>query len=364
MGRSSDDGRVLMAGPHPSVALTRVAVRTALERVFAGVPPTRRRLVAGVSGGADSLALAAALAFEAPKQQVDVEVVVVDHQVQAGSDEVAAQAVRVCVDDLGFGPDRVRVIPVSVDADAAEGFEAAARSARHGALRDAADAFDAARVVLAHTADDQAEQVLLGLMRGSGTRALAGMRPDRARLLRPFLLGPDVVRGGPVRRVDTLAACDALGLQPWHDPQNDDVAFSRVRARKTLQALEGSLDAATLHRSLFRTAAAAGRDADLLDRLTDEALARSAGTSDAAQWPATWPVEALGALDPALRIRALRRLLVLHGARDSELASHHVLDVERLLTAWRGQGPIDVPGSVEVSRAGGEVTITPRRTRE
>ena len=222
----------------------------------------------------------------------------------------------------------------------------------------------AAAVLLAHTRDDQAEQVLLALMRGSGPRALAGMRADRARLLRPFLLGPEIVPGGPVRRVDTELACEALGLEPWHDPHNDDPAFSRVRARHTLAALERELAAPTLRRSLFRTAAAAGRDADLLDRLTDEALARSAGTDDARAWPATWSVEALVGLDPALRIRALRRLLVLHGARDAELSSGHLFDVERLLVAWSGQGPIDVPGSVEVRRVGGEMTISPRRKGE
>ncbi|MHA6751313.1 tRNA lysidine(34) synthetase TilS [Dermacoccus nishinomiyaensis] len=353
-----------MSGPHPSVALTRLAVRTALQRTFSSDAAGERRVVAGVSGGADSMALAAALAFEAPKQGVAVDVVIVDHGLQAGSADVAERARRACVDQLGFADDDVRTVAVIVDADAPEGLEAAARAARRRALFDVADAVGAARAVLAHTADDQAEQVLLGLMRGSGTRALAGMRADRARLLRPFLLGPEIVPGGPVRRVDTELACEALGLEPWHDPHNDDPAFSRVRARHTLAALERELAAPTLRRSLFRTAAAAGRDADLLDRLTDEALARSAGTDDAQAWPATWSVVALVGLDPALRIRALRRLLVLHGARDAELSSGHLFDVERLLVAWSGQGPIDVPGSVEVRRVGGEMTISPRRKGE
>ena len=317
--------------------------------------------LAGVSGGADSLALAAALAFEAPKQDVAVDVVIVDHGLQAGSSDVAERARAVCTEQLGFAEDTVRTVPVTVDVTAPEGLEAAARAARHRALFDVADTVGAVRAVLAHTADDQAEQVLLGLMRGSGTRALAGMRADRARLLRPFLLGPEIVPGGPVRRVDTELACEALGLEPWHDPHNDDPTFSRVRARHTLTALEHELAAPTPRRSLFRTAAAAGRDADLLDRLTDEALARSAGTDDARAWPATWSAEALAGLDPALRIRALRRLLVLHGARDAELSSGHLFDVERLLVAWSGQGPIDVPGSVEVRRVGGEMTISPRR---
>lgn len=349
-----------MPGPPAAVALTRLAVRHALRRAVPDAPAPRH-LVAGVSGGADSLALAAALAFEAPRQAVMVDVVIVDHRLQPGSADVAERARATCVDKLGFETNRVTVVAVDVDARHPDGPEAAARSSRHAALRDAAARLGAARVVLAHTADDQAEQVLLGLLRGSGTTALAGMRADRRDLLRPFLFGPDVVPGGPVTRAHTEAACAASGLEPWHDPHNEDPAFARVRARRALADLERDLEAPALRRSLFRTAAAAARDADLLSRLTDEALTRIAGTSDETGWPAAWPVEALHALDPALRIRALRRLLVLHGARASELAQHHLLDVERLIVGWRGQGPIDVPGSVEVNRAGGEIVIGPRR---
>lgn len=349
-----------MPGPHPAVALTRLAVRHALRIAFADVR-RERRVVAGVSGGADSLALAAALAFEAPKQSTEVAVVIVDHGLQAGSRDVAERARSTCIDHIGLSPERVRAVEVSVDDGHPDGLEAAARAARHTALRQVAHEVGAQRIALGHTADDQAEQVLLGLMRGSGTTALAGMRPDRDALLRPFLYGSDVVPGGPIAREHTESACTALALEPWHDPHNDNRAFARVRARQALADLERDLAAPTLRRSLFRSAASAGRDADLLARLTDEALARATGTSDERQWPTTWPVEALTALDPALRIRALRRLLVLHGARASELAQHHLLDVERLLVGWRGQGPIDVPGSVEVSRVGGEVVIRPRR---
>ena len=375
-----------MTRPDPGLALTRLAVRHALRRVFypqdaasggqpdgalaaASVGPLAHRsaprcIVAGVSGGADSLALAAALAFEAPRLGVEAHAAIVDHGLQDGSAQVAERAGRICVENLGYPPERVRVVGVDVPRRSGKGPEAAARTARHDALHAVAQGLGGARVALAHTGDDQAEQVLLGLMRGSGVRALAGMRPERAGVLRPFLLGPEAVPGGPVLRAHTEAACTALGLRPWQDPHNDDTAFSRVRVRRVLGQMERELDTPTLRRSLYRTAQAAARDADLLDRLTDEALARAAGSDDASTWPPAWPVEVLTALDPALRVRALRRLLVLHGARDGELASHHVSDVERLLTAWRGQGPIDVPGHVEVRRIGGEVVIGPRRERQ
>lgn len=359
-----------MPGPHKSVALTRLCVRYALNRVLAapddaiGVrPKPPGALLVAVSGGSDSLALAAAVRFEAPKLGFTPHVVIVDHGLQPGSDAVAQQARTQCVDGIGYAPRRVHVRRADV-VSTSSGPEADAREARYEQLRAAASELGAQRIVLGHTGNDQAEQVLLGLMRGSGTRSLAGIRVDTGELLRPFLLDAARVLGAPVMRADTEAACAALGLQPWSDPHNTDDAYARVRVRNLLQRLEGDLATPGITGNLVRTASHAARDADFLDEQTDAALARAAGSRDAATWPNRWPVEALGALAPALRIRALRRLLVLHGARDSELASHHLYEVEKLLTNWRGQGPIQVPGSVEVERSGGEVAITATGTSQ
>ena len=93
------------------------------------------------------------------------------------------------------------------------GPEAAARQARYAAFELAAEESGASAILLGHTMDDQAETVLLGLARGSGARSIAGMAPAAGGYLRP-LLG--------LRRAQTVAACAALGLDPWHDPQNDD----------------------------------------------------------------------------------------------------------------------------------------------
>lgn len=348
-----------MPGPHPAIALTRLAVRRALARVFADTDDAaQRRVVVGVSGGADSLALAAALAFEAPKRGVDVHAVVVDHQLQDGSAQVAERARQQCR-ALGL---EARVVSVEVS-PSADGPEAAARAARHAALRAVADDVDAARIALGHTGDDQAEQVLLGLLRGSGTRSLAGMRLDRDGLLRPFLADPQSVPGAPVLRVHTQAACDALGIEPWHDPHNDDRSYRRVQARQLLALVSEQLDAPTLAVSLARSAQSAARDADFLDAETERTLRQLSGAPDPREWPATWSATSLSGLDPAIRIRALRRLLVLHGARDSELASRHLLEVESLLVNWHGQGPIHVPGEIQVRRGGGQLLIEPL-TRE
>lgn len=353
-----------MPGPHPAVALTRRVVRQTLNHLLVpddsitfGHAPQPGPLLVAVSGGADSLALAAAVAFEAPKLGFTAHVLIVDHGLQTGSADVARTAAQQCIDGLGYSPEHVRMTQVEVGETSA-GLEADARRARYAALRQRADELGAQRIMLGHTGNDQAEQVLLGLMRGSGTRSLAGMRVDTRGLLRPFLTDGQLVNGAPVMRDDTEQACAALGLKPWRDPHNTSDAFARVRARKVLAMLENDLGTHGITKNLIRTAASAARDADYLDAETDAALAAIAGTPKANEWPPTWPVEALASLPSALRLRALRRLLVLHGAKDSELASHHIYEVERLLVNWRGQGPIQVPGNVQVHRGGGEVAIT------
>ncbi|EUA23612.1 tRNA(Ile)-lysidine synthetase [Mycobacterium xenopi 4042] len=145
---------------------------------------------------------------------------IVDHGLQAGSAQVAATARRQAME---LGCVDAQVLCVQVGADG--GLEAAARAARYEALQ-------AARgdrpVLLAHTLDDQAETVLLGLGRGSGARSIAGMRPHDPPWCRP-LLG--------LRRAVTHAACDELGLAAWHDPHNSDRRFTRTRLRQEVLPL-------------------------------------------------------------------------------------------------------------------------------
>ena len=148
-------------GPHPAVAEVRRAVRTAL----AGV-----EMLVACSGGADSLALAAATIFEARRANLSAGLVTVDHALSPGSLE-QARAVASIGFELGYDPAEV----VRVVVGTAGGPEAAARAARYAALDAAGEAFGAA-VLLGHTLDDQAETVLLGLGRGSGPRSVAGMR--------------------------------------------------------------------------------------------------------------------------------------------------------------------------------------------
>ncbi len=319
--------------PHPAVAAVRVAVRASL----ADLDPADLVLVA-CSGGADSLALADGLAFVAAEQGRPAGAVVVDHGLQEGSDEVARSAATTL---RAMGLEPVEVVTVTVPPATGEGLEAVARTARYAALDEAAARLGATVVLLGHTRDDQAEQVLLGLVRGSGARSLAGMAAARDHHRRP-LLG--------TTREQTRAACEAEGLDWWDDPMNEDPAFTRVRARRAVADLERDLGPG-VPAALARTADLLREDADHLDGLADAAVA--------VLGHGPWAVEDLVALPPAIRSRVWRRLLRAAGAPAGQLSARHADACDRLLTAWHGQGPVHAPGDLRVGRIDGRVTIAP-----
>ena len=330
-----------MPGPPPAVADVRRAVRA----VLAECRPGDLVLVA-CSGGSDSLALAAATAFEAPRAGLRAGAVVVDHGLRADSAEVARAAADRAT---ALGLDPVEVVPVVV-ARTRDGVEAAAREARYAALSAAADRLGAWLVLLGHTLDDQAEQVLLGLARGSGARSLAGMPTSRDRFRRP-LLG--------VRRDDTRAACVAEDLHWWDDPMNEDPAFARVRARRAIADLEADLGPG-LAEALARSAEQLRIDADHLDAEADAACARlvhSVPTGSGTHIHVA--VEDLLDLPPAIRSRVWRRLLLAAGAPAGQVGARHTDACEGLLTDWHGQGPLHVPGDLRVTRRAGRVVIGP-----
>jgi tRNA(Ile)-lysidine synthase len=312
-------------------------VRRMVRRCLADLPAGSTVCVA-CSGGADSLALLAATAMEAPRAGLSTVVLTVDHGLQAGS---AAQAARVAAvaDRLGVPAD---VLPVQVAAGG--GPEAAARSARYAALDEAADRHGAAAVLLGHTQDDQAETVLLGLARGSGARSLAGMAERSGRYRRPFLGLP---------RGTTVAACRALGLEPWADPHNTDPAYARVRVRTdALPALESALGPGVAA-ALACTAALLRADADALDGWAARVLA------DATAADGSLDATALGALPAAVRGRVLRSTAVAAGVPAGALTAAHVAEADRLVTAWRGQGPVALPGGYGLVRRCGRLHVLP-----
>jgi len=318
----------------PPVAAVRNAVRGSLAGLGQG-----GLVLAACSGGQDSLALAAALAFVAPRAGLRAGAVTVDHGLQDGS---AARALAVAGTLRELGLDPVRVATVTVDG--AGGPEAAARAARYAALSAAAAEAGAVAVLLGHTLDDQAETVLLGLARGSGARSLAGMAPRRGLFLRP-LLG--------VRRSVTGEACAELGLAAWSDPHNADRRFARVRVRlDALPALEAALGPGVAE-ALVRTADQLRDDADVLEKIATAERERADSPLSAAS---------LAVLPGAVRTRVLRSAALAAGCPAGALTASHIARIEELVTDWRGQQGVDLPGGVRAARRSGEVLFESRAT--
>jgi len=367
-------------GPHPAVAEARACVRRCLGDLEPG-----DLILAACSGGADSLALAAALAHEAPRLGLRGGGVTVDHGLQEGS---AAQAARVVAALGALGLDPVQRARVTVDGlPGAGGPEAAARRARYTALEQVARQTGAAVVLLGHSRDDQAETVLLGLARGSGARALAGMPARRGRFRRPLLaLGRATLRD----------ACLAQGLDPWDDPHNCDPSYARVRVRRhALPALEETLGPG-IAEALARSAAQLSADCDALDAIarTEEwriqppvppepvppgpgppepvppgpgppepgpaaragdAAGNGDGDGDGATILSVADIEGLGGLAPAIRTRVLRQAALLAGCPGGSLTAAHVAALDALVTGWHGQRGADLPGAVRVQRRYGRL---------
>jgi len=325
----------------PAIADVRRAVRAALD----GLDPDALLLVA-LSGGPDSLALAAAAAFEAPRAGLRAGAVIVDHGLQSGSADVAARAAQQAT-GLGLAPVRVERVSVGAAAGSGGGPEAAARTARYAALESAASALGASAVLLAHTLDDQAETVLLGLARGSGAASLQGMAAERGIFRRPLLA---------IRRATTVQACTDAGLEPWTDPQNADPAFTRVRVRqRVLPVLEAELGPGVAE-ALARTADQLREDAEALDSFAEE-LAEDLAEHAEAGFSLDAP--ALAANPPALRQRLIR--LAVASEFGIALSRQQTLEVARLVTDWHGQEGVDLPG-VRVGRRGGRLQFGARQS--
>ncbi len=324
-----------MAALDPAVA----AIRSSLRRADLG----DGAVFVACSGGADSLALAAGCAFIAPRRELRPALVTVDHGLQAGSRE-RADAVATWAAKEGFDP----VVVETVDVRGRPGGpEAAARDARYEALVRVARRHGSATVLLGHTRQDQAETVLLALLRGGGLRGLAGMPERRERdgvvLVRPLL---------DVSRAQTRAACAALGLEPWDDPHNTDRAFARARARLLLQSLVDELGEAVVG-NLARTASLAATDAALLDELAG--AARTAAT----EADGSLRVADLAGLAPALRSRVLHDWVRGLGVPGAALSRRHVTALDDLVENWHGQGAIHLPGGLTVVRDRARLTSRP-----
>jgi tRNA(Ile)-lysidine synthase len=226
--------------------------------------------------------------------------------------------VRAAADRFGaaFRAERVTVAP-------GPNLEARARAARYKALP--ADA------LTGHTADDQAETVLLNLVRGAGLDGLAGMDPARRPLRR-------------LRRNETRALCEALGLDPVTDPTNDDPGLRRNRVRHELLPLLDAVAARDVVPVIARQADLARADVELLDDLAAAIEPTDAG--------------ALAAAPAPLARRAVRRWLRAAGPGGSERHPPDAAAVERVLAVARGETvACELAGGWRVARTGGQLRL-------
>ena len=316
------------------------AVRSAVKRALHDLPVDRPVIVA-CSGGADSMALAAATAWEGQRSGRPVMAVIVDHALVAGSTGVANEAAATCA-DLGLDPVVVR----RVDARAfpgGDGPEAAARHARRHALQQAADEVGAPAVLLGHTLDDQAETVVLQLSRGSGARSLSGMRPVSGVFRRPLL---------ELTRAVVRRSAEEQGLVVHEDPWNTDPRFARSRVRATVLPIWEAEIGPGVAQALARTADLVRDDADYLDQVAADLLATL--TVDG---PPT--VADLRRTPRALRTRVIRTLVIDAGCAAGTLARLHISAIDRLVMEPRTTGPIHLPSGFTAHRRCGRLVVEP-----
>ena len=351
----ADASSLVGANPRGPLRACSLAVRACLTSFIdeAGAPPA---LVVGLSGGADSLALALTTIDVAARAGIPVITVTVDHGLREGSAEEARRVADLAA-SLG-----ARAVVETVTVDGPGGPEGAARDARRAALR-AVGVREGAPILLGHMMDDQAETVLLRLARGSGPSSLRAIAPlsreaDGVTWLRPLLT---------LRRSDTEGACAQAGLAPVHDPTNDvdgpwraadgsPLRRSALR-HEAIPALASALGVDPVP-ALARTAALCAEDDDALSDRAREltaaarvaaarvAAARVADDTDPGDGggPVALAVASLCGAPRAVRTRALREGAQAAGIR--ALSSTHVDAIDDLVVAWRGQGPIHLPGGL------------------
>lgn len=346
------------------------AVRAALDGVGLGVQDRRFALhgeheplpdaplvLVACSGGRDSMALAAVARTVCASWGVRCGAVIVDHGLQQGSSAVAETTAQRCR-DLGLAPVFVRAVQVR---ERGAGVESAARDARYQALVAVAQECGAAAVMLAHTRDDQAETVLLGLLRSGGIDAIAGMpaqfRREGMTFIRPFL---------DLGRADTTALCDQLGLKWWDDPTNGegkdgplDARFPlRSRIRHDVMPVLARFTGADVAAVLARSARSAQCDKAYLDAEAQRALndvVRFDCDAEGGSWTGGAPAQntvlfdatRLGALHPAIRRRVIAHGLAVAGVAGNQ---RQIEAIERLAVDWHGQGAVNLSGGYSANR--------------
>jgi len=317
------------------------------------LPVAGETIVVAVSGGADSTALLLAIAELKSQQKLHLDVCVahLDHRLRKSSPKDAKWVSELAA-RLGF---RIVVGRSKVAEDAranSDNLEQAARKARYAFLERTAKRVSANYVLTGHTMDDQAETVLLRLMRGSGGFGLGGMEAVRplaknssVKLVRPLLWA---------RRIETEDYCRHRKTQFLSDEMNDDQTFARVRVRQQLLPLMQSFNNRVVE-ALSRTATQLREDGTVLfnnsGALLQQAVVSREESGDESETGApTLDVKVLAKAPPALRRRALREWLTEARGSARRLEMVHLLAVEKLLEGNAGGRVVELPQGGRVRR--------------
>lgn len=326
------------------------------------MPTQSEALVVAVSGGADSLALMLALdeLSRAGRLALCVTVAHLDHGLRAEAGERDARWVGDAAARLGFEFALGRDAVGERASESRDNLEQAARRARYEFLTATALERKARLVLAAHTMDDQAETVLLRLLRGSGAEGLSGIEAVR-RLDEKY----DVLLARPLlrwaRRAQTEAYCRERGVEARVDAMNMDERFARVRVRRNLLPLMQTFNGRIVE-TLARTASLLREDASALELAASELL--RAASEDVAEPVSPLRVEVLRSAPTALRRRALRQWIGRGRGDLRRLEMAHLLAVEALLRGERGGRVAELPGGASVSRKLGRLYFHAKRVEK
>lgn len=306
--------------------LTNRAVKL-FEDSIAHVDSTENPLfLVALSGGSDSLAVAIAGAYASQKKKANFRVgaIIVNHKLQEETDRVTGEARETAL-NLGLSPVIVKEVNI---VDNGEGMEASARLARYNAINEAVVEYGASAVLMGHSLNDQAEQVFLGLLRGSGVRSLSGIASHRDNIIRPFL---------SLSREETQQICVDNDVEYWVDPHNSSLDYNRVRVRKNiLPVLEENFGSGVL-KNLAKTCQISREDADVLDYVTDNFYGENIVVESGV---ASVSVDCLTRVPIGLRKRVFRKIIVeVLGGYGSHA---NVNEVDVLVESWSGQKYVSV----------------------
>lgn len=306
----------------------------------------------GVSGGADSVALLLALddLVKAKKLNIKIFIAHIDHRLRKTSGE-DARWVRTLARERGY---QISISRIDLK-NRQDNLEQAARRARYKAFASLAQKHRATVVLTAHTMDDQAETILLNLMRGSGAEGLSGIESVRrlnensaTMLARPLLSW--------ARRQDTEQFCGQRKIQFRNDEMNEDETFARVRVRRQLLPLMKTFNPRIVD-AITRTGELLRADSNALNGAAERLLELSIQNSNK---ESQLRIDLIANAPAALRRRALRLWLELCRGNLRRLELVHIRALEKLATENRGARTIELPGGSSVTRNRGLLRFSGR----